>query len=558
MIFSCDFETTTDPGDCRVWEWGSMELYNHENYHYGTDIDSFIEYIKEDKSVTKCYFHNLKFDIEFILHYLLTNGFKFVENKNDVIENCFSVLISDMGQVYTADICFSGHGKNRRIVKLIDSLKVIPMPVSKIPKAFGLDMEKLKIDYDEGGKEDTTEEQAIYLKRDCEIVAFALEHLFDQGMTKLTTASNAFTDYKDVIGKDNFKKWFPIPKYDRDIRQAYKGGFSYVNKMFAGKEIGEGIVLDVNSLYPWVMHDCPLPYGEGVFFEGQYKEDKLYNLYIQQFSCQFRLKPGRIPTIQLKNTRGFIPTEYIEASGDEYVTLCLTSVDLKLFFDQYEVWDIDWIAGWKFKSSDKLFKAYIDKWIAVKNQATIDGNPGLRTLAKLMLNALYGRFALNPDCRRKEPYIKEDGSVGYRLLAPETREAIYIPVGVFVTAWARNKTIRSAQANYERFIYADTDSLHLVGTEYPEGMEVDPVKLGAWKHESTFTRAKFLHSKCYIEEMNGELKVTVAGMPENCYSQVTYENFNEGASYSGKLRPRHVAGGIVLEDCDFTIRKMTA
>ena len=100
--------------------------------------------------------------------------------------------------------------------------------------------------------------------------------------------------------------------------------------------------------------------------------------------------------------------------------------------------------------------------------------------------------------------------------------------------------------------------MHLVGTEYPEGMEVDPVKLGAWKNESTFTRAKFLHSKCYIEEMNGELKVTVAGMPENCYSQVTYENFNEGASYSGKLRPRHVAGGIVLEDCDFTIRKMTA
>ena len=108
MIFSCDFETTTDPNDCRVWEWGSMELYNHENYHCGNDIKSFIEYLKAEKSVTKCCCPNLKFDIEFILHYLLTNGFKFVENKKEIVENCFSVLISDMRQVYTADRWFSG------------------------------------------------------------------------------------------------------------------------------------------------------------------------------------------------------------------------------------------------------------------------------------------------------------------------------------------------------------------------------------------------------------------------------------------------------------------
>ena len=93
-------------------------------------------------------------------------------------------------------------------------------------------------------------------------------------------------------------------------------------------------------------------------------------------------------------------------------------------------------------------------------------------------------------------------------------------------------------------------------------MEIDDVKLGAWKHESTFVKAKFLRAKTYIEygcdgteikEDELELKVTCAGMPKACHSQVTFENFNVGAVYTGKLIPKHVDGGIVLEDTTFQI-----
>jgi len=30
--FACDFETTTDPNDCRVWAYGVMEIGNEKNY----------------------------------------------------------------------------------------------------------------------------------------------------------------------------------------------------------------------------------------------------------------------------------------------------------------------------------------------------------------------------------------------------------------------------------------------------------------------------------------------------------------------------------------------
>lgn len=385
---------------------------------------------------------------------------------------------------------------------------------------------------------------------------------------------------------------FPVPDYDKDVRQSYKGGFTYLSPLYKNKDVGTGLVFDVNSLYPSVMYERPLPYGEGIFFEGKYEPDDLYNLYVQMFTCQFELKEGYIPTIQLKNNLMFIPTQYIESSGTEEVTMCLTNVDLELFFEHYEVYNIEYHSGWKFKSTIGLFKDYIDKWITIKNESTLNGNKAMRTLAKLMLNALYGKFALNPNVCSKIPFLSE-GVVKYVDGEKETRDPIYIPVGTFITAWARYKTITSAQKVYDKFIYADTDSLHLnislpqkikemdekdleklttkdlidLGVEIPEGFEVDPVKLGAWKLESRFFRARFIRQKSYIEDWNEPdtwntdrynkelLNITCAGMPKQCYQYVNWDNFREGQTFSGKLQPKHVEGGIILKEIEFTIKK---
>jgi len=384
-------------------------------------------------------------------------------------------------------------------------------------------------------------------------MARALHILFEQGLTKMTQGSNALYDYKRTVGTKNFSKWFPIPEYDSDIRQSYKGGFTYLNPKYKEIDLQKGIVLDVNSLYPSVMYYQPLPYGEGIFFKGKYKPDKIYNLHVQMFTCQFELKPGYIPTIQLKNNLAFVPTQYLKSSDGEDVTLCLTNVDMELFFEHYGVYNIEWHSGWKFKSTVGLFKEYIDKWNKVKMESTINGNKAMRTLAKLMLNALYGKFALNPNVQSKIPWY-DNGVVKYKLGEKECRDPIYIPVGTFITAWARYKTISSAQKVYDRFVYADTDSLHLIGTDIPDMLEVDPVKLGAWKHESTFTRARFIRQKSYIEEIDGELKITCAGMPDRCYQYVTWDNFHTGMSYDGKLGMTHVNGGIVLKDIPFSIK----
>ena len=554
MLFTADFETTTDPLDCRVWACGICSIDETHSFKYGNSLEWFIEFAKHNIGAT-FYFHNLKFDGEFILCYLFEHGYKHVTDRKKLKTKTFTTLISDKGQFYSLEICFNKDEDKTEKIIIYDSLKILPFSVEAIAKGFNLPISKLEIDYEEKREigHILTQQEIDYLRNDVEIISRALLTLFNQDLRQMTQGSNALYDYKKIVGKKNFSKWFPIPDYDFDVRQSYKGGFTYCDPRRQGQDIGEGIVLDVNSLYPAVMYDRPLPYGEGIFFEGKYEPDKLYNLYVQMFTCQFELKENYIPTIQLKNNLSFMPTAYLSSSEDEEVTMCLTSVDLDLFFEHYHVYNITYHSGWKFKSTTGLFKEYIDKWNAVKMESTLNGNKAMRTLAKLMLNALYGKFALNPNVQSKIPYY-DNGLIKYTLGDKETRNPIYIPVGTFITAWARHKTITSAQKVYDRFLYADTDSLHLIGTEIPKGLEVDPVKLGAWKHESTFTRARFVRQKTYIEEIDGELNITCAGMPSRCYKHVTWDNFIAGSSFEGKLQFTHVQGGVVLKDIDFTIK----
>ena len=43
-------------------------------------------------------------------------------------------------------------------------------------------------------------------------------------------------------------------------------------------------------------------------------------------------------------------------------------------------------------------------------------------------------------------------------------------------------------------------------------------------------------------------------MPKGCYKNVTWENFDYGSVFDGKLGVKHTDGGIVLVDTTFTIK----
>lgn len=575
--FTADFETTTDPNDCRVWAYAICEIGNINNFYYGNSIDEFIEFCKNKRENYVLYFHNLKFDGEYIFNYLLNNDYKCIKDKKDREDKTFTTLISDTGQFYSIEIFFETKNKKHiNKVTIYDSLKILNFSVDKIAKDFNLPIRKLELDYH--AKREIghilTEEEIDYIKNDVEIMARALEFMFNENLKKMTIGSDALHNYKEM--NTNFSKYFPLIPYqiDLDIRRSYKGGFTYLNEVYKEKETGSGIVLDVNSLYPSVMKYEKLPFGEPIYFEGEYKEDKLYSLYIQSFSCSFELKEGKIPSIQIKNNLSFVPNEYVKSSKGDIVTLTLTNVDLKLFFENYNVYDLTYHSGWKFKGIKGLFTQYIDYWSEKKINAKKEKNNVLYIISKLMLNSLYGKFGLNPNVQGKYPYLNEEGIVKYKMYPKEIRDSIYIPVASFITSYARNKTIRTSQAikdytikNYNKdyYIYSDTDSIHLLDIDeniLKTFVDIDDYKLGAWKIESKFIKGKYIRQKCYIElGYDDKLNVTVAGLPKKLGKYITFENFNKGLKILAsdtekehKLTFKHVKGGVILADTDFSIK----
>ena len=576
--FVADFETTTNPLDCRVWAYAICEVGNDSNVIVGTTIDDFMKWCRESKENHKVLFHNLKFDGQFIMSWLFHNGFTHTTDPYEKNSLTFNTLISDQGLYYQIEVIFYRKGKNVNKVVFQDSLKLIPLSVDAIAKSFKMEISKLEIDYEAHNNlpigSPLSPEEEEYIKHDVQIVAKAVEYFYSQGLTKMTIGSCALDEYKKLIEKKNFKRYFPTPKYHEDVKQSYRGGFTYLNPKFASVVVGNGIVLDVNSLYPSVMYDSDLPFGTPIFFIGEYKEDSIYPLYTQMIRCQFELKEGKIPTIQIKHGYDFVSNEYLESSNGLEVTLCLNSVDLKLFLEHYDVYNIEYISGWKFKSTRGLFTNYIDKWSNNKIKAKAEGNHGLYLISKLFLNSLYGKFGTDTKIVSKIPYLAEDDVIHFKNSDVEYRDGIYVAMASFITSYARLKTISSAQKimdNYNsgkskiQFVYADTDSLHCVSDDFelPEGLDIDPYKLGAWKYESKFNKAKFLRQKCYIENStedidnpnpNYELKITVSGMPKGCYPHVNFDNFEIGASYEGKKSPKIVKGGVVLSEIDFTIK----
>lgn len=575
--FTADFETTTNENDCRVWAWGLCEIGKPDNFHYGNNLDDFFKVLQDKRQNYVLYFHNLKFDGEYIFSWLFNNGYSCIEDKKDRKDKTFTTLISDTGQFYSIEIYFEVKQKNHiNKVTIYDSLKILNFSVEKIAKDFDLPIKKGSIDYHEDRKVGhiLTNEEVEYLKNDVEIMARALEVMFKDNHTKMTIGSDALANYKSI--NKNFNKYFPILPYDIDIdiRKSYKGGFTYLNDVYKEKEVGKGFVLDVNSLYPSVMMYEKMPFGEPIYFTGKYEEDKLYNLYIQTISCSFELKKGKVPTIQIKNNLSFIPNEYVKSSDGDIVTLTLTSVDLELFLNHYEVSDITYHSGWKFKSIKGLFSSYIEFWTKRKIESKKEGNSAMYLISKLFLNSLYGKFGLNPNVRGKYPYLDDEGVVRYKMTAPEIRDSIYIPVASFITSYARKKTITTSQAIKEYtlskygkdlYIYSDTDSIHAWGInpdELSSIVDIDDYRLGAWKLESTFVKGKYIRQKCYIElGEDDKLNVTVAGLPKKLGKYVDFDNFKKGMKILAsdkdkehKLTFKHVKGGVLLVDTDFSIK----
>ena len=117
-----------------------------------------------------------------------------------------------------------------------------------------------------------------------------------------------------------------------------------------------------------------------------------------------------------------------------------------------------------FRGSYNLFKNYIEFWSKIKQE-----NEGaLRAFAKLMQNGLYGKFGMAALTEITNFQNVDDVFTIEHTHENIVSDTIYLPMATFITSWAKQYLVQAINNNYERFMYCDTDSLHLYGTgRYP-------------------------------------------------------------------------------------------
>lgn len=597
--FVGDFETTVYEGqaDTQVWAGAIVELYTEQVQIFHSIEETFSYLVSLNKNVC-VYYHNLKFDGEFWLSFLMFDlqySQAYVqrsENQNDIDflfdkdmpNKSFKYSISDMGQWYSITIKIKDN-----IIQLRDSLKLLPFTVKKIGQSFGTQHKKLDMEYKGfryAGCTITDEEQK-YISNDVLVVKEALEIMKNEGHDKLTIGSCCLSEYQKTLGYFKYNELFPDLykiKINPDIygdstagdyiRRSYKGGWCYVVKGKENQLKHNGITADVNSLYPSMMSSESgnrYPIGEPVFWCGNFipsvalEPDKYYFVRVK---TRFNIKPNKLPCIQIKHNYCYPSNEWLESSDrinkkgrrqkyhvtvdDEIelcqVTLTLTMTDFKLISEHYYLDDFEILDGCWFYSKVGIFDEYIEKYKKIK----LESSGAIRELAKLFLNNLYGKLASSPNSSFKLAYPKENKTVGYRTIEKFDKKPGYIACGSAITSYARNFTIRAAQKNYhgvnERgFIYADTDSIHCdLLPEELKGIKPHDKDFCCWKLEAQWDVAWFTRQKTYIEHVVSEnlkpienpyYNIKCAGMPETCKNllKMSIEGYTEEEYH--KLNP---------------------
>ena len=316
--------------------------------------------------------------------------------------------------------------------------------------------------------------------------------------------------------------------WEKFIRPSYHGGLVLYSEK-AGVNTEGGIVVDVNSMYPYVMKNCVFPFGKGHCFTGEPKKklwrdaDNEYVVFYVRFRAKFKLKDGGIPCVSIENTeqalrheQGWLTTSDFQRWEDKSyrknpkgVWLTLSNVDFKTFSENYEYKILKWDCGIWFPATRNMFCDYVDYWYNEKKNAFTKGE---RRIAKMFLNGLSGKMAVKCDLFDDRITIGEDGEVYEDSEKSETHPKSWIHVGSLITAYARRVLISAIKENMDRWMYSDTDCMHLSGFEAPKGIKIDDKELGCWKVERKFKKACYYKRKQYaMELLDGTAKFTIAG-----------------------------------------------
>lgn len=341
----------------------------------------------------------------------------------------------------------------------------------------------------------------------------------DRGLSKITAGGASMEAFASGEWKWYYDKFPQLkPEDKKSLHDAYIGGF------MAAKEgmYDRAIDIDCNSMYPSILRDEWLPWGLPEPYEGQYEQDDDMPLHCDELTFRAELKPDGYPFL-LDNRSVYGLNRLTSTRG--YVTRVLTDIDQELLYQNYEVSVYKHVRGWKFRRSKGFFRSFVDEWGGLKQKATGEK----RQMAKLIMNALVGKMASLPKGVVMFPTSKDGITLDWNIAHREESnlKTDYLPVPVWVNAYARRKLMTVCRANSDRLLYANTDGCMLSGWEPVRSCNIHPTELGKWKIAARYEKLTILGMNRYQGwKEDGEVDVCMAG--SQFTRPIPYEQFRHG------------------------------
>jgi len=287
--------------------------------------------------------------------------------------------------VHTKGLCvIIKLSKGRNNIQILNLSQLIPGSVKKFGEMLG--KPKIEVNLENDSKEKIME----YCIRDTEIVKDIIiqwcNYLITNNMGKfcLTLASQSFYAYRYKFLEKSIT-YHRKPSFISLERAGYFGGRTEC--FFLGKIPTQiTYVLDVCSMYPWVMRNKKLPNKlAGV----RHSPDLLTCAkLLKKYFC--------VAEVCLDTQNRFYP---LKKEGKLIFPIgrfqtVLTSPELSLALKLNDVVCIHKIA---FYNQAILFRKYVDTFFGLKQKYTTENNKVFRYVTKILLNSLYGKFGQKMD-----------------------------------------------------------------------------------------------------------------------------------------------------------------
>lgn len=562
-------------GTMYIWQ-----LSVNDTVYFGrtwNELAEFFQMLENNNPIKKIiHVHNLSFEMQ----YLLSN-FKFDSVFARKERKPIFARMKDYHIEFRCTLMMTNCG----LAKLPEIYK---LPVEK--KVGDLDYTLLR-----HSKTALSTKELSYCEYDCLVLYYYIKSQLEiykkiesipltlTGRVRRELKSKVYYDYnyrrevKKAINKD------PII-YNR-LLAAFAGGYTHASWLYSCQDIREPVEsYDFSSSYPYVMitHKFPMSKFKPCTLKSlkDMKTDFNYLLKIRLFPAKGKEK------VISKYINTFISSNKCDdiyngsydngriLSCDELTITC-TDVDAKLYTDVYECeYEIleSYYAVSKYLPI-QFVKFILEKYKKKTELKGVKGKEIEYSLEKNKYNSLYGMSVTNTI--RDEILLTEDGEwkpdkltnaqIIEKLEKEEKEGFLSFAWGVWITAYARNNLLRIVMKCDDCVIYCDTDSLKVIKSMFdiniinsynefvrkkiervcaerglnfsdfePSDINGEKHRIGVFENDFHYEEFKTLGAKKYIVKEDGEIHITVSGVPKKAK-----EVFTDISQFQDKFIFRH-------------------